>query len=520
MSNARTWFSRLRQLKVSPGMIIRLVTDFFLVHLAIITSLAARFTFIVLFQNPDGAVDLGERYDFYLRAYTQFSLPLSGVCLIVFFFSGFYTYGRFYQGKYKLLAVIHAVTLAYLLYGFLAYFIRGELGLPRGALLAAYFFTVALLAGARLFSQVWDSFVRPEREQAARRANDDRPQRILVIGGAGYIGSSLVPQLLNAGYHVRVLDAMIFGDDALSAVRDHDHLELVPGDFRHVEHVVGALQGVDAVVHLGAIVGDPACNLDEGLTIDVNLCATQMIAALAKAMRIRRFIFASTCSVYGACDEILDEKSMVKPISLYGHTKLASEQLLMKLADSDFAPTILRFATIYGFSGRTRFDLVVNLLAAKAKMDGEITVHGGNQWRPFVHVADAAYAVLKAVAAPLELVNAQVFNVGSNDQNYTISQIGEMVHEQVMSARLVVRHDATDARNYRVDFSKISRLLNYQPRWTVSQGIEQVLESIASGEVTDYRDPRYSNVSYLTQSGTAHLERNTWAHELIRKAAL
>ena len=244
-----------------------------------------------------------------------------------------------------------------------------------------------------------------------------------------------------------------------------------------------------------------------------------MIAELARAARVDRFIFASTCSVYGACDETLDERSMVKPISLYGHTKLASEQILTDMANEHFAPTVVRFATIYGLSGRTRFDLVVNLLTAKAKLDGEITVHGGDQWRPFVHVDDAANAVARILDAPRALVANETFNVGSNEQNFTINQIAELVKDKVVSAKVQVNADDTDARNYRVDFSKIRNRLGFTPHWNVESGIQQVLEAIANGDVTDYSDSRYSNVKFLTEAGTTGLARDKWARELIRDLA-
>ena len=159
---------------------------------------------------------------------------------------------------------------------------------------------------------------------------------------------------------------------------------------------------------------------------------------------------------------------------------------------------------------------MVNLLAAKAKIEQQITVYGGQQWRPFVHVDDAASALAKVLASPTELVANEIFNVGSNDQNYQIQRVGEMVHEQVVGAELIVTDEVTDVRNYRVDFTKIHSLLGFVPRWTVEGGIQQVLEAIASGEITDYHDPQYSNVKYLTESGTTHLARDNWARELIK----
>jgi len=243
------------------------------------------------------------------------------------------------------------------------------------------------------------------------------------------------------------------------------------------------------------------------VTVAVNLSATQMIAQVAKASGIRRFIFASTCSVYGACDELLDERSEVEPISLYGHTKLAAENGLKSMADANFAPTLLRFATIYGLSGRTRFDLVINVLSAKAKAEGQITVHGGNQWRPFVHVDDAALGVFTALEAPLSVAGNQTFNVGSDEQNHTIGEIGQMVKDQVFTAELICEESNTDNRNYRVSFQKIHNLLGFTPVWTIEAGISQVLEAVASGEVQDYRDAKYSNVKFLSDSGAIELVR-------------
>jgi nucleoside-diphosphate-sugar epimerase len=269
-------------------------------------------------------------------------------------------------------------------------------------------------------------------------------------------------------------------------------------------------------------VGDPACALDEDLTIEVNLMATRMIAEVAKGFNVGRFVFASTCSVYGASNQVLDERSGLNPVSLYAQSKIASEKVLKRMASPTFAPTMLRFGTIYGLSGRTRFDLVVNLLTAKALVDGEITVFGGSQWRPFVHVDDAALAVFKVLEAPLSQVSNQVYNVGSNDQNYTIAQIGELIHALVPAAKLLNMGSDIDLRNYRVNFDKISRELNFRPQWTVEDGVAQVVEAIDSGEVTDYLHAKYSNVKFLNEEGLIHLVRpkDNWAYELIHTSYL
>jgi nucleoside-diphosphate-sugar epimerase len=223
---------------------------------------------------------------------------------------------------------------------------------------------------------------------------------------------------------------------------------------------------------------------------------------------VGRFIFTSTCSVYGANDQMLDERSELRPVSLYARSKIASEKVLLKLADESFAPVILRLSTIYGLSGRPRFDLVINLLAAKAVVDHEITIFGGGQWRPFLHVDDAARAIASVLEAPIQVVRNQFFNVGSNEQNYTISQIGDIIHSFVPDAEVVNKEDSVDARNYWVNSNKINQVLGFSPEWTVQRGVEQVIDAIKTGKVGDYRDTRYSNIKFLKEQGIYLLTNN------------
>jgi nucleoside-diphosphate-sugar epimerase len=265
---------------------------------------------------------------------------------------------------------------------------------------------------------------------------------------------------------------------------------------------------MDAVIHLGGLVGDSACALNEELTLEINLMATRMIAEVAKGSGVGRFIFTSTCSVYGANDQMLDERSELRPVSLYARSKIASEKVLIKLADDSFAPVILRLSTIYGLSGRPRFDLVVNLLTAKAVVDHEITIFGGDQWRPFLHVDDAARAIVSVLEAPLKIVRNQFFNVGSNEQNYQINQVGKIIHELVPEAVVVNKDDITDPRNYWVNSNKINQTLGFSPEWTVARGVEQVIEAINTGKVGDYRDARYSNIKFLKEEGLYLLTNN------------
>lgn len=361
------------------------------------------------------------------------------------------------------------------------------------------------------------------RNLASKLWKKPTPRLVLVIGGAGYIGSALLVKLLARGHHVRLLDRLFFGTEPIQSIINHPNLEIVNADFREIQKVVECMRGVDAVIHLGAIVGDPACALDEDLTIETNLMATRTIAEVAKGYDVRRFIFASTCSVYGASenDELLIESSPLNPVSLYALSKLASERVLMDLAGPNFAPTCMRFSTIYGLSGRMRFDLVINLLTAKAMLEGQITIQGGDQWRPFLHVDDAALSVLHALEAPINLVHKEVFNVGSDEQNLTIQQAGELIQRMVPSAKIVNLGSGGDKRNYKASFAKIREHLDFVPHWTVAQGIQQVIDVIARGEVSEYQLSKYSNVKFLTEENASSFVRreSRWAYDLIQQTS-
>jgi nucleoside-diphosphate-sugar epimerase len=508
-----------RSIRLKPEILLRVVADALLLNAAVIMALILRFFYLVVFEPRPVDVDYNQLFWYLLNRYFHTSWLLTTICLVIFTLSGFYTYGRAYKGPYKALIVTQAVSLGYVVFGFVSYFIGGALDMPRGALVAAWAISVVVIGLSRVWAVLWSKVVRAEidRDQPELR----EIKRILVIGGAGYIGSALLPKLLACGYQVRLLDLLLFGTEPIDGVLAHPNLEVMPADFRQIDKVVEAMRNIDAVIHLGGIVGDPACALDEELTIEVNLMATRMIAEVAKGSGVSRFIFASTCSVYGANDLVLDERSALNPVSIYARSKIASERVLMSMASADFGPTILRFGTIYGLSHRTRFDLVVNLLAAKAMVEGQITVFGGDQWRPFVHVDDAALAVLQVLEAPMALVSQEVFNVGSDEQNYTIQQIGELIQQMVPASQLISMGLDTDRRNYRVSFNKLSKTLDFKPQWTVERGIRQVIEAIESGKVLDYQDAKYSNVKFLSDEGGSRLVRNhtRWAHDLINDAS-
>ncbi len=525
MKNIRPWLKKA----VTFQAIVRFVADAILINFAVLISLVTRMLWIANDSNPEVALDFQYTFRYYWGVYGNNAWLLTLICLLVFTLSGFYTYGRFYRGRYKVLIVIQAVSLAYILFGFLTYLAQsnllGSLGtvlnFPRGTLILAWGLSTVLLILARIWSTIWKVIVRTESSKPTQ-IGDRAIRNVLVIGGAGYIGSAVLPRLLEKGYHVRLLDLLLYGTDPIKEWLDHPHLEIIQADFRQVEKVVQAIHGMDAVIHLGGLVGDSACALNEELTLEINLMATRMIASVAKGSGVGHFIFASTCSVYGASDQKLDERSELRPVSLYARSKIASEKVLLKLADDQFAPVILRLSTIYGLSGRPRFDLVVNLLTAKAVVEKEISIFGGDQWRPFLHVDDAARAITSVLETPLRLVRNQIFNVGSNTQNFTINQIGAIIHGLVPGAVVVNKDDVVDKRNYWVDFHKIDQILGFTPTWTVEQGVLQVIEAIQSGRVADYRDARYSNIEFLKQEGLYLLTNNesSWAMDLLNEESM
>jgi len=422
--------------------------------------------------------------------------------------------------KYTLLTKIGRIALVNVAFLFISAaivsFAKEPASLTLSLLLTTVIGSTMLLSLARfgsfvLRSEDWRGNSTGTPEQA-----DDN--KVLVIGGAGYIGSALVEELLDLGLQISVLDAMHFGEETLSRAAGHPNLTVIREDFRHIEALTRAVSGVGSVIHLGGLVGDPACAVDSDLTVDVNVTATKVIGEIAKARGVRRFIFASSCSVYGASDEIVDEDSRFNPQSLYARSKVASEAVLGTLSSRDFAVTCLRFATIYGNSGRTRFDLVVNLLCAKAVRDRKITVYGADQWRPFVHVEDVARAITMALRAPTHLVAGEVFNVGSDAQNYTLGDVAELIRRQVSEAEITSDDTFVDKRNYRVSFAKIRSRLGFEPVWTIERGIAQVVALVRSNQVGHYSLPTYSNVLYLKERGTKSFDNfkiTGWEQELM-----
>ena len=302
--------------------------------------------------------------------------------------------------------------------------------------------------------------------------------RVLVTGHHGYLGSVLVPLLKAAGHEVTGLDTDLYADCLLGpAPAEVPALRLDLRDVRP-QH----LANFDAVCHLAALCNDPIGNLNPELTYDINHRATVRLAEAAKAAGVTRFLFSSSCSLYGAGldDRPLDENAGFAPVTPYGESKILSEQGLTALADDDFSPVFLRNATAYGFSPRLRGDLVVNDLTAHALLTGEVRLlSDGTAWRPLVHAEDISAAFLALLEAPREQVHAKAYNIGVSSENYLIRDVAELVAEVVSGSTVTFAGGAsTDARNYRVSCDLVAaEVPGFQPRWTVRKGIEELVEA-------------------------------------------
>ena len=303
--------------------------------------------------------------------------------------------------------------------------------------------------------------------------------RVLVTGHEGYLGSVLVPRLVDAGHEVVGLDTGLFADGTIGPVPvDVPALRV---DLRDVTKDHLAEVAPDAVMHLAALCNDPLGDLDPELTYDVNHRSTIRLAKAAKAAGVGRFLFSSSCSLYGsgADDSPLDENAGFAPLTPYGESKILSEQDLVQLAGDDFSPIFLRNATAYGFSPRLRGDLVVNDLVGHALLAGNIGLRSnGMAWRPLVHADDIASAFIALLEAPRDVVHARAYNVGQSDENYLVRDIATLVQEIVGGEVTFAEGAGADARNYRVTCDRIAaEVPGFKPQWTVRKGIEQLVEN-------------------------------------------
>ena len=319
----------------------------------------------------------------------------------------------------------------------------------------------------------------------------------LVTGGSGYIGALLVKELRDAGREVRVLDSLLHGQEDIAVEQERAGVQVIRADIRDTDARKRALVGVKAVVHLAAIVGDPACGRDPELSDEVNVQATHGLVADAAQAGVERLVFASTCSNYGRMADPavpITEDGELSPVSLYAEQKVGMEKLILGGGAAGVDATCLRFATVYGVAPRMRFDLTVNEFTRDLWADKTLEVFGEQFWRPYIHVRDAGRAVRTVLEAPAENVAGQVFNAGRSGENYRKLDLVEEIRKQIDRGKVTYVHRDEDPRDYKVSFDKIRSQLGFETLMTVPDGIAEIIAALDAGTFGDPFDPRYKNV--------------------------
>lgn len=319
---------------------------------------------------------------------------------------------------------------------------------------------------------------------------------VLVTGGAGYVGAPLCNELVRCGRRVRVIDVLLHDQSDVASDLRKGGVEVLRGDLCVADVRRRALAGVHAVVHLAAIVGDPACAREPDRAEEVNVEASRSLIDDARAAGVQRFVFVSTCSNYGRMSDPsvpLDEEVGLAPVSLYARQKVRVEQALLS-GDSTMAPTCLRLATVYGVAPRMRFDLTVNEFTRDLWADRVLEVFGERFWRPYVHVRDVAHAIRVVLDAPIGRINREVFNVGGSDQNFRKIDLVEFVRARLSGGDVTFVEQIDDPRDYKVNFDKIKRELGFDLTMTVPEGIAELARALDLGLFPDPFSARYRNI--------------------------
>jgi len=316
--------------------------------------------------------------------------------------------------------------------------------------------------------------------------------KVLVTGGAGYIGSILSRILLEKGYDVTCLDRLFFGTDSTKEIADKIHL--IKEDIRWFKPEI--LRGIDAVFDLASLSNDPSGELEPQKTLEINYMGRVRVAKISKKYGVAKYVLASSCSVYGFQEESLTEESSLNPLTTYAKANMLAEKEILPLVDKSFTATILRQATVYGYSPRMRFDLAINGMVLGFFKNRKIPImRDGEQWRPFIHVKDTSNAFVKVLEADPELVNGQVFNTGSNEQNIQIFNLAKLIAQSINLPFNYEWYGSPDKRSYRVSFNKIKKTLNFKPHYTPKEGAKEVYDALKDGRASG-DDPRTITVKW------------------------
>jgi nucleoside-diphosphate-sugar epimerase len=325
--------------------------------------------------------------------------------------------------------------------------------------------------------------------------------QILITGGAGYIGSTLVKDLIKSGHKVKCLDRFFFGKEPLANVISNPNLEVIKDDIRWFEPHV--LRNVDVVMDLAALSNDPSGELEPSKTFDINYLGRIRVARLSKEYGVKRYILASSCSIYGFQEGILDETSKINPLTSYAKANSRAEEDVLPLSDSKYTVTILRFATVYGYSGRMRFDLAINAMVLALYKNSNIAImRDGTQWRPFVHVKDVAAACVMIMSQPSDKVNGHVFNVGSDEQNYQILPLAELIGKSLGVDYAIEWYGSADFRSYKVSFKKFKDTANFKVKYTPKEGALEIYDALKTKKL--YESPLTKTVEWYKHLITSH----------------
>lgn len=328
--------------------------------------------------------------------------------------------------------------------------------------------------------------------------------KIFLTGHKGYVGSVLSQMLLQENFDVVGCDLEYYPQNFIE--NDYSKIKSIKKDIRDIS--LEDLKGCSAIFHLAALSNDPLGEINPNLTNDINYLATIRLAKLAKKSKINKFIYSSSCSAYGVNEDIVDEKSSLEPLTAYAKSKVNSELELLKLKDTDFSPVILRNATAYGVSSNLRLDLVVNNLVCAAITTGKVKLlSDGTAWRPLLHVEDMSRAFITCLIASNSKVSGEIFNVGSNDDNFTVREIAKKIKNVVPNSEIEYAENANkDSRSYRVNFDKITNHLNFKTKWTLDKGIKHIYEimkkqNISENDLNDKKFYRVKFLKYLIEQG-------------------
>ncbi len=323
--------------------------------------------------------------------------------------------------------------------------------------------------------------------------NKDRQNTVLLIGGAGYIGSILAKYLLKNKFKVTIFDKFIYqSQKELKAKIKSKNLKLIKGDSRDISQIFGVIKKNNIIIHLAELVGDPLCEVRPSKTYEINFLASIAISNICKNLPVSKFIYISSCSIYGSNDKILTERSRIKPLSVYAKLKALCEKTIIRNSGEFCKPCILRLGTVYGNSLRPRFDLVINLFASKVANNQPIQVTGGEQWRPFIHVAEVADAIIKIIKLEDHKVNGQIFNLTSF--NSKIIDIAKSFKKIFPNTKLIIKKSSKDKRNYKVSSDKAKKLLNFKPNIKFKNGIINMVSFIKKNKIKNINKKKYLNI--------------------------